>query len=79
MEPWQVLNNRIGEQLSALIEQMHGTELPFILIMPPMDDDYQAQLVTNVANIPFIQATLRYLDESLAKVEELDRASNDVQ
>ena len=75
----QELNNMIGEQLSTLIEQMHGQVLPFILIMPPLDDEFDAQLVTNIANVSFIQTTLRYLDESLSKVKKLENVDSNIQ
>lgn len=79
LDEWQQLNNMVGEQLSALIEKMHGKELPFILIMPPTDEDIEAQLVTNIDDIPAIQRTLRYLDKSLSKVKKLQSAKIAIQ
>ena len=79
MEKWQELNNMVGEQLSVIIEQMHGEKLPFILVMAPVDPDHEAQLVTNIDNIKYIQKTLRFLDESLSKVKKLMNSTPAVQ
>jgi len=79
MEDWQQLNNMLGEQLSTLIEQMHGRAMPFILIMPPSEESTEAQLVTNIDSVKFIQRTLRYLDNSLSKVKRLINASPAIQ
>ena len=71
LDEQQQQNNLIGEQLGVIIEQIHGSPLPFILIMPPMEDDTEAQLVTNVDSIKYIQRTIRKLDASLSKASKL--------
>lgn len=78
-DEWQAANNRIGTQLSALFEQIHGTDMAFILIIPPPGDEGMAQLVTNVNSVKFIKKTLQKLEESLEKVAKLRVAANTVQ
>lgn len=81
MEYWHEINNRIGQQVAELIKEMHGSkdELPFILIMAPVDPETEAQLVTNIDSVKYLQKTLRYLDESLSKVKKLENANPPVQ
>lgn len=75
----QSKNNMVGDQLQVLIEQVHGESRPFILIMPPMEDMTEAQLVTNMADIRYLQRTLRNLDQSLGKVHKLKNVERTTQ
>lgn len=79
LDALQQQNNLIADQLNVIIEQIHGSPMPFILIMPPLEDETEAQMVTNVDSIKYIQRTIRKLDVSLSKVSKLKTVKNPIQ
>lgn len=68
-------NALIGQQLIALIQEVHNGMRPFVLIFPALDGDARssAQALTNISSVPYLRNVLREHLRATKTISEFER------